>query len=315
MTASLVRKYFDSIATNYAGDWTDLNVGYPLMKVRSEHALKWMRSKITQKGGWILDLGCGPGYFLELLINFGYRAHGLDIAPAMVGQAFARLKVRKVLADRFRLETADATLWRSPHRFSGVAALGVLEYLPDDTDLFQTANRALPIGGAFIVECRNRLFNLFSLNEYTRTSLKKGEYGEMLEEYQELSRSPVLRPFKNVVGDMANSVRRSMSWVSKKSRPRTTPSQQHSEIFSALPRRQHGPLRLAEGAARSCGFELDYLRFLHFHPFPPALEKEDTRFFRGLGLALELAGDTYASSAMSSSFLAGFIKKKEVEDL
>ncbi len=313
MRASPVRKYFDAIAPSYAGDWTDLNVGYPLVKVRSEYALTWLRERILSKGGWVLDLGCGPGYFLEMLMNSGYRTHGVDIAPAMVGQAHSRLKALGFRINRFRVETADATLWLPPRRFAGAAALGVLEYLPEDTALFRAANRALPIGGGFIVECRNRLFNLFSLNSYTRTSLKIAEYEDILDEYQQLSRCSLLRSFHSVAGALASSVRDSMSWVTKKTRTRTFPSQRHSNLFSSLPRRQHGPMRMAEGPARSCGFELDYLRFLHFHPFPPAFEKEGGRFFRGLGLSMEVLGDTYAAAAMSSSFIAGFIKKKEVE--
>ena len=47
------------------------------------------------------------------------------------------------------------------------SAPGMIEYLPNDDGLFGEAARLLRPGGRFAVSCRNRLYNLQSVNEYT----------------------------------------------------------------------------------------------------------------------------------------------------
>jgi SAM-dependent methyltransferase len=262
-----------------------------------------------------LDLGCGPGYLLQGLADLGYRVYGLDSSPLMVEEARRRLAVRRVGPRQAVIESGDVTCWQPPRRFDGVAALGLLEYLPNDEGLLRVANRVLSLGGRFIVECRNLLFNLVSLNQYTRDVLQAGEYEELLREYEELLRCSKLRRLDEVTDQLVSA-------LAKTFHPETAPEtivredpvieQERSRRFAALVRRQHSPLKLSLAAGRF-GFELTYLRFLHLHPFPPQFEQQAPRVFRQLGMALEVLGDTPLAAVMGSSFLAGFEKRSDGE--
>ena len=308
-----VRRYFDGVAATYARTWTDVALGYPLVQRRSEHALRWLRGRMHPGSGWVLDIGCGTGYFLDLLANAGYRAHGLDVAPRMVEEARQRVAARGAGPDRVVVEVADAAAWNPPRRFQGAVALGVLEYLPEDEEVFRTVNGALEPGGGFLVECRNRLFSLCSANHYTRDAIRSGEHERLLHEYEELQRTPLLRPFRDAAGEAVEALRAALEARGAPEKPGT----RHGEAApgegpepETLARRQHTPLQLAAVADRH-GFEMVHLHFLHFHPFPPRFEAEAPIIFRRLGLALDTLGDTPIGAVMSSCFLAGFEKRRE----
>src|SRR4051812_53081 len=38
-------------------------------------------------GGYVLDVGCGPGNFAAYLAGKGFRLHGIDVAPNMIQAA------------------------------------------------------------------------------------------------------------------------------------------------------------------------------------------------------------------------------------
>ncbi len=323
MDEQAVRDYFDSVAASYAQKWTDIHAGYPLVKLRGEYAVKWFAER-APRNGRVLDLGCGPGYLLERLVEAGYRVHGVDLSPAMVEEARRRLVARGFEAATYAVEVGDVTCWHPPVEFDGVAALGVLEYLPEDGDVLRVVNRALRPGGCFIVECRNRLFNLVSLNRYTRDVIQANEYLTLLHEYELLLNSSILRWVRDVSDDLVAAIKEAWCGATKVGEPAaqvhiaenaqaaaSQAAERTEASFGALARRQHSPLRLAE-VARGYGFELVYLRFLHFHPFAPVFEHETPMIFRQLGLVLELLGETAAAATMSSSFLAGFEKRTEV---
>jgi 2-polyprenyl-3-methyl-5-hydroxy-6-metoxy-1,4-benzoquinol methylase len=89
------------------------------------------------KGESILDIGCGPGYFLSHLKDIGIRARGLEVNPFCV---------------RFCTETglnvADARLEDEPDEsYSLITMFDVLEHLDRPIEFFQTAARKLKPGG------------------------------------------------------------------------------------------------------------------------------------------------------------------------
>ena len=102
--------------------------------------------------------------------NLGWRAVGVDNAPGMIEEArAARSEPRRRVARRGvrRVGAADG-------EFDAVTAMGLIEYLPDDDGLFAEAARLLRPGGRFAVSCRNRLYNLQSVNDYTARGARRG---------------------------------------------------------------------------------------------------------------------------------------------
>ncbi len=70
-----------------------------------EHQLEFIKDLLTRHGGKrILDLGCGPGLYTQLLAQAGYDCTGVDFSPASIRYAReaaekASLSIDYVLAD------------------------------------------------------------------------------------------------------------------------------------------------------------------------------------------------------------------------
>lgn len=105
-----------------------------------------------ERGGPVLDLGCGTGRLMAPLLRAGHTVVGVDAAPAMLARAAAR--VRRLAAPARRralLLRADMRALTFPPRFAfAVAAFHSIQHLEDDADLarfFAGAARALIPGG------------------------------------------------------------------------------------------------------------------------------------------------------------------------
>jgi SAM-dependent methyltransferase len=101
--------------------------------------------------GLIVDLGCGSGLLDELLDRVGYRVLGIDISPAMISIAKARVPTAEFQIES--LFTAEISAC------AAVVSIGeCLNYVFDDNcdrvlnDLFQRIYRALIPGGIFIFD-------------------------------------------------------------------------------------------------------------------------------------------------------------------
>lgn len=103
------------------------------------------------KSARILELGCGPGYFLEYLRNHGFTdARGIDISAEQV--AMAREK-------RLAAEVGDvfATLDTTPGSLDAVVGIDLLEHFSKDEGLrlCDSIRRSLQPGGRVIFRTPN----------------------------------------------------------------------------------------------------------------------------------------------------------------
>lgn len=93
--------------------------------------------KIPTKDIKLLDVGCGPGYFLEHLKDNGINYKGLELADFLV----------KICQTR-GLNVAKAELKNEPDNFYNVITLfDVLEHLRDPVEMFDILNKKLTSGG------------------------------------------------------------------------------------------------------------------------------------------------------------------------
>ena len=100
----------------------------------------------------MLDVGCGPGVMVEYALDHDYEFVGLDISEEMIRECESRFDgqsgVGFVVGDVEDLEWEDAT-------FDVVVAMGLVEYLHDDSMAIREMVRVLKPGGTLVVSFPN----------------------------------------------------------------------------------------------------------------------------------------------------------------
>lgn len=121
-------------------DWADSpKGGFALRQER--RLLQHLVSGWPRRGHSLLDVGCGPGIFLEHFWESGFDVTGFDASPDMLAAARARLGPR---AD-FHLGSADHLPFED-NAFDFVALLNVLEFVDDAPAVLEEAFRVAARG-------------------------------------------------------------------------------------------------------------------------------------------------------------------------
>ena len=307
--ADYTRRYFSEgagrwLATAYGDE--EHPVGYPVGARRVRLALGAAIERLGATRGRLLDLGCGGGDLCVEAAGLGFEVTGIDLAEGMIAQAEGRRRsLAPAVGQRLSFRVGDALRAELPAAgFDAVTALGLVEYLDDDASLFRAAARWLRPGGVVVVSCRNRLFNLASLNDYTRREIEGAAAAGLLAELASLSPGPEL-----AVGleDFVARLREALPALEAAlAADRAAGAEPGGGSFAGH-RRQHTPRELATAAGEA---GLRDARFLgvHPHPFPPALEAAAPRFYNRLAGVFEALEASPVSLAWSSAFLGVFTR-------
>lgn len=103
--------------------------------------LQYMVSGWPRRGHSLLDVGCGPGFFLEFFWESGFDVTGIDASPAMIAAARERLGFRS----DFHLGKADLLPFED-NAFDFVSLLNVLEFVENPTAVIDEACRVASRG-------------------------------------------------------------------------------------------------------------------------------------------------------------------------
>jgi SAM-dependent methyltransferase len=294
-----VREYFDRhaeawVEQAYVGE--ELPPKFPVGAERVRVALEGVAPAMSE-GSKLVDLGCGGGQLLLHAAKLGWRPVGVDVAPGMIDEA-------RRLTEGLGVELVQASFDDSglpDGEFDAVAAIGLIEYLPDDRELFAEARRLLRPGGRLAVSCRNRLYNLQSANAYTERELA-GEAGRLLAELREAvagARPEDLRALARELAAAADELDRAAAIDTEQEAPDLL---HHPSAFREE-RRQHTPAELRASAERA-GFSQAALYPIHPHPLPPGLEPLAPRVFNRLALAWQRGLD---GSPLGLAFCTAFV--------
>lgn len=101
----------------------------------------------------VLDIGCGPGYFLYLLNHLGYTdLTGVDLSPSQIAVARHWCPGAKIIQGDVREELA-----RNPGRFGLIAGFDFIEHFSKDEilPLLTLVVQALRRGGRLILQTPN----------------------------------------------------------------------------------------------------------------------------------------------------------------
>ncbi len=102
----------------------------------------------SKNKGRLLDIGSGPGFFLERAATTGWDASGIE--PSQQASSFAKGRGLKVTNDFFNAETA-ADLGT----FDAVVMTNMLEHVPAPIELVELAFAALRPGGVICITVPN----------------------------------------------------------------------------------------------------------------------------------------------------------------
>ncbi len=130
-----------------------------------------------------LDVGCGTGELVCALAKAGVKAVGVDFAAEMCALSQAKAE-NEGLAEAKFVHASIFDYKPGEEKFDLISANGFIEYIsePQLRDFIAHAKSLLTPGGALVLGSRNRLFNCFSLNEYTSIELSRGVYEKLIAE-------------------------------------------------------------------------------------------------------------------------------------
>jgi len=246
----------------------------------------------------VLDAGCGPASMLRDLTGLGMDLYGFDLTPGMVTEARRVLGEHGISSDHvwegsvaapeaFRAPGAGA-----PDRFDAAICMGVLPHLPEELDrvVIENLRDAVRPGGQVVVEARNQLFSLFTLNRYS--------YDFFL---RDLVRADHLRERAGAESDALDQALAAMKGQFRTDLPPTRGGKADEPGYDEVLSRTHNPFVLQE-AARRAGLLDVRVHFYHFHALPPMVQQLVPELFLRESVAMEQADD-WRGYFMASAFL------------
>lgn len=243
----------------------------------------------------VLDAGCGPASMLRDLAAPGRELFGFDLTPEMVAEARHVLGAKGVPAQNiWEGSVTDAKAYRArPGGYDAAVCFGVLPHIgaQDDRRVLKNLAGSVRPGGTVLVEARNELFALFTLNRYSSELFRRALIDA---EGLKAKASPAER----------SRLDEAFALLDKRFRMDLPPVRKgkagepgYDEVLS----RTHNPFVLRE-QAQAVGLEDVELLFYHYHCLPPMAEALVPQLFRAASLAMENPKD-WRGYFMASAFI------------
>lgn len=152
-----------------------------IVQQRNNYALEVASEHPSLKS--FLDVGCGTGELVCDMAKRGINAVGVDYAQEMIDLAFEKAQKEYIQPVTFTC-CSIFDFEMSTEDYDFVSANGFIEYIsPNELSVFfDLVAGALAPGGSFVVGSRNRLFNLFSMNDFTLRELQGRDLELLIQE-------------------------------------------------------------------------------------------------------------------------------------
>lgn len=244
---------------------------------------------------YLLDAGCGPASMLRDLAGLGCERFGFDLTDEMVAEARRVLAEQEVPADHiWNGSVLDPTAFKVPAAgYGAIICIGVLPHIPEtqDQQVLSNLTNATAPNGLVLVEARNQLFALFTLNRYSRALFRDVLIDE---QHLKANTDPDERPaLEEALTDLDQQFRMDVPPI----RGGKSDEPGYDEVLS----RTHNPFELKAKAEQAGLVDIEVL-FYHYHCLPPMMESRLPRTFRSRSLALEDPRD-WRGHFMASAFI------------
>lgn len=262
-----LKDYYDSKSSIYRAAYTGKNL-YRSAYFRMQTTMHLLQN-INPIPKTILDAGCGDGRVLLETIKSGFNCVGFDNSKNMLNEAKRYLEQNGYKSDAVRYgDIYDIPFEKD--MFDLVLCLGVLPNLPNHKSIFEQFRKVLKKDGSLIASFNNELFSLFSINKYTVTFFE--------ELYNEI------RLQKGIKDDVLLSLK---EWLHLEDISIVKKVMEDSEIDKKdVCFTRYNPLNVYD-IFREYGFQVEEIRFCHYHPIPPCFEKKYPILFKEFAEKLE----------------------------
>jgi 2-polyprenyl-3-methyl-5-hydroxy-6-metoxy-1,4-benzoquinol methylase len=289
-TEDAIKACYSTWSDNYYDEYYGAKAAYP--PVHREILKRLLKEAGVRN---VLDAGCGPASFLRELTESGIELYGFDLTPEMVREARRVLEERGVPTGRVwegSVLAPESFRHEEVKEFDAAICIGVFPHIPEEADaqVIENLRGAVKQGGLVVIEARNQLFSLFTLNRYSHQFFM-----------EELIRTEKLK--EKAEGE-AEGLAGALSKLERQFRMDLPPVRKGREDepgYDEVLSRTHNPLVLKESFARA-GFRDVRLLFYHYHALPPMLAADVPELFRRESLAMEDAED-WRGHFMASAFL------------
>lgn len=146
-----VQEYFDQGSERYASERYTA-------EYRDCHQFSYLARRVKvldllgDEGGNLLDVGCGPGVYIQDLLDRGCGITACDISPMMIDQARTRFQ-KNVDSGSVHFQVGDIhELDAEPESFDAAICIGVMAYVPDDYRFLQKLASLLKPGGCVVIQ-------------------------------------------------------------------------------------------------------------------------------------------------------------------
>jgi len=253
----------------------DLDGGYPANHFAFRHVLNVLHEQGAHR---MIEVGVGQGRAIPVYAAAGIDIYGLDNNPEMVDMSSRVMADFGLPADRISWgdieDSVSLSVTRRQGPFDSLLAMGVLPHVEHEQVALENMGHLVKPGGAVFVECRNKLFSLFTFNRFT--------YEFIMDDLL----AGVSNEVKNTAGEFLKT-RVDVDIPAK--------SSGHEAKY-------HNPLEVHE-IFESAGFVNVGVRPFHYHASLPRFEKSLGAAFRAESIALENEPSNWRGLFLCSAFI------------
>jgi 2-polyprenyl-3-methyl-5-hydroxy-6-metoxy-1,4-benzoquinol methylase len=270
---------------------------FPSSLVRNDIVINELL-KYKDKNIRILDIGCADGGLICQMVQNGFtNIVGIDNSPEMIIQAKKDFKKQFPEIDCeniFIYKDADDDFF--DEKFDVVTAIGLIEYVKDIDAFFKKLKSIMINDGLALIESRNKLFNIFSANQYTINDVSNiKSLIEELDDIKHLSSSQ----------NQAEKILTSIHDMSHKLKNFDLKEEIIPKSFEEFPfdLAQYSPKEFIKIINKQ-NFDVFEFSYYHCHLFPPRYGKNFQQLYNLIGVLMQPLGETPLGALICSAYVA-----------
>jgi ubiquinone/menaquinone biosynthesis C-methylase UbiE len=173
-----VRNCFDNLAHSYAHSYSDGSRVSHFFKVRKRLVEELLAGAPTESK--VLEVGCGPGMMVDYFLQRKADYNGVDLSSKMIAECKAKFNGQA--SPRFSVGDVQQLNFPDSY-FDIVLCLGVLEYVPAESQAIREMARVLKPGGTLVLSAITKWSPFNAWDRLVYRKLARLDSGPIVQEY------------------------------------------------------------------------------------------------------------------------------------